>query len=784
MTLCACSADRVGGRWRGDPRRAHATRSAISAFVLVFALAFSLAGRAQDPFVIEDIRVEGVQRISPGTVFNYLPLQIGDTVDGSRSAEAIRALFQTGFFRDVRMEREGNTLVVSLVERPSIASVEFDGNRSISTETLEAQLGQIDFAVGRVFNRAIFDRVEQELRRAYFANGRYGVRVDSTVTPLERNRVAVRFDIAEGEVAKIKNINVVGNEAFEEDEILDLLQLDTSGIFSTLTGSDRYSKQKLSADLETLRSYYLDRGFINFTIDSTQVSITPDKRDVYITINITEGDEFVVSEVRIGGELIVDETELFDLVTIRKGDLFSRTLVGETSTKLAERLGDDGYAFANVNAVPEIDEEERRVVLTFFMDPGQRVYVRRINFDGNTATRDEVLRREMRQAEGAWMSTGAIARSKERLERLGYFREVNIETPVVPCSTDQVDVNFDVVEAAAGNLSFGAGFSQDSGVVLSTELSHRNFFGTGNRFAFAFNNSDARRNYSFNWVNPYYTDDGVSRGFHGAYRILDASENNLADYSLDELDGGISFGIPISEYDTVDLGLVGALTEFRSTANASREIRDFETQLGDRFSSLRANIGWSTDSRDNILLPRKGSLTAMAGEIGLPFGDLTFYKVTLRHQRFIPLPRDFIFGFDGEIGYGDGYGDIKELPLIRNFYAGGPRSVRGFVANTLGPRDSLGDPLGGSIKVVSQSEIIMPAPFIESEQLRLTGFWDFGQVYGPGDSVDLGELRSSVGVAMKWLSPIGPFSLSFAHPLNDKPNDRRQKFQFSIGAVF
>ena len=756
----------------------------VPALVLVSTLTFALAGRAQDTFVVEDIRIEGVQRISPGTVFNYLPLQVGDTVDGTRSAEAIRALFRTGFFQDVRVEREGDTLVVSLVERPSIASVEFDGNRSISTETLEAQLNQVDFAVGRVFNRSVFDRVEQELRRAYFANGRYGVRIDSTVTPLERNRVAVRFDIAEGKIAKIKHINVVGNEAFEEDELLDLLQLDTTGFLSMFTKSDQYSKQKLSADLETLRSHYLDRGFINFAIDSTQVSITPDKRDVYITINVTEGAEFVVSEVRIGGELIIAETELFDLVTIRKGDVFSRNLVSETSTKLAERLGNDGYAFANVNAVPEIDEEGRKVALTFFVDPGQRVYVRRINFEGNTTTRDEVLRREMRQFEGAWMSTGAVARSKERLERLGYFQEVNIETPPVPGTTDQVDVNFDVVEAASGNLSFGAGFSQSSGVVLATELSHRNFFGTGNRFAFAFNNSSSRRNYSFNWFDPYYTDDGISRGFHGAYRILDASERNLSDYSLDELSGGISFGIPISEFDTIDLGLVGALAEFRSSAGASREIRDFETLVGDRFSSVKANVGWSTDSRDNVLLPRQGSLTAVAGEVGLPLGELTFYKLTFRHQRFIPLPRDFIFGFDGEFGYGDGYGDIDDLPLIRNFYAGGPRSVRGYTANTLGPRDSLGDPLGGSTKLVAQSEIIMPAPFIESKQFRLTSFWDFGQVYGPGNDIDLGELRSSVGVAVKWLSPIGPFSLSFAHPLNDKPDDRTQRVQFSIGAVF
>ena len=615
----------------------YALKAAGPILALVLALSFAPFGRAQDAFVIEDIRLEGLERIAPGTVFNYLPLQIGDEMDSARSAEAIRALFQTGFFEDVRLERLGATLMVTLVERPSIASVDFEGNRSITTEMLSAQLGQVDFEVGRVFNRSIFDRVEQELRRAYFSSGRYGVHIESTVTPLERNRVAVRFDIAEGRVAKIKRINVVGNQTFEEDELLDLFQLSVTGLWSVFTKSDQYSKQKLAADLEALRSHYLDRGFVNFMIDSTQVSITPDKKDVYITINVTEGDEFRVAEVRLGGELLVDEAELFELVKIRKGDVFSRTLIAETSSNLAERLGDDGYAFANVNAVPEMDESGKSVALTFFVDPGQRVYVRRINFKGNADTRDEVLRREMRQMEGAWMSTSAVARSKQRLDRLGYFETVSIETPAVPGANDQVDLDFEVVEAASGNLSFGAGLSQDSGVILSSELSHRNFLGSGNRLSLAFNNSKSRRNYSFSWFNPYYTEDGISRGIEGAYRITDASERNLADYSLDDLSGGFSFGFPVSEYDTIDLRLIGSLTEFESADNASDEVREFEKLVGSRFSSLRTEVSWSTDSRDNIILPSRGSLTAISGEVSLPVGELTYYKLTLRHQAF-PAP--------------------------------------------------------------------------------------------------------------------------------------------------
>ena len=431
-----------------------------------------------------------------------------------------------------------------------------------------------------------------------------------------------------------------------------------------------------------------------------------------------------------------------------------------------------------------MDEAERAVALTFFIDPGQRVYVRRINFKGNVDTRDEVLRREMRQMEGAWMSNRAVLRSKERLDRLGFFEQVSVDTPPVPGTSDQVDLEIEVVEVPSGNLSFGAGLSQDSGVILSSELSHRNFLGSGNRLSLAFNNSRSRRNYAFSWFNPYYTADGISRGIEGAYRITDASERNLADYSLDDLSGGFSFGFPVSEYDAVDLRVIGSLTGFESAENASDEIQDFEELFGSRFSSLRTEVSWSTDSRDNIILPTRGSLSAISAEVGIPPGDLTYYKVTLRHQRFLPLPGDFIFAFDGEVGYGDGYGDIADLPLTRNFYAGGPRSVRGFESNTLGPRDSLDDPIGGSVMFAGQTEIIVPVPLVESNQLRFSGFWDFGQVYDSGDDVDFGELRTSAGIAMKWISPLGPLTLSLAYPLNDESTDETQPFQFSVGSTF
>jgi outer membrane protein insertion porin family len=754
-------------------------------FPLVVLLTLSVQATAQDSFVVEEIRLEGLQRISAGTIFNYLPVKVGDRVDSSRTAEAIRALFRTGFFRDITIEREGNTLVVFVTERPSISSIEFSGNKTIETEDLMKSLRDVGFAEGRVFNRSIFDSVEQELRRSYFSQGRYAVIITSTVTPLERNRVAVNFDISEGKVAKIKQINIVGNESFDDDELVDLFSLTTPNIFSIFTKSDQYSKQKLAADLEALRSFYLDRGYINFNIDSTQVSLTPDKQDVYITVNVTEGDLFSVSEVKLAGDLIVPQDELFKLVKIRAGDVFSRKLVTETSAEITDRLGEEGYAFANINAVPEIDDEKNQVQLTFFLDPGKRVYVRRIDFKGNTKTQDEVLRREMRQAEGGWISTPAIKRSKERLERLTYFEEVNIETPAVPGTTDQVDVDVTVKELPAGNLLIGAGFSQTQGVVLSTSVTQENFLGTGNRASFSFNNSEVNRNFGLGWFNPYWTDDGISRGFDAHYRKTNALDANLADYDLDQLGGGITFGVPISETNSVDFGLNYEHTEFIPGIDASTEVLAFERNSGGAFDTVSLTASWSNDSRDSHLAPTRGKFSRLGAEVAVPGLDLTYYKVTARHQRFFPLVREFILVLDGEIGHGDGYGDTEDLPLINNFFAGGIRTVRGFEGNTLGPRDSRGRPLGGSTRLIGNAEVILPVPFARDlRSFRLTTFVDAGNVYGPGEDLDFGRLRYSAGVSAIWLSPLGPMTVSIAAPLNSESGDDTQPFQFTFGTSF
>lgn len=756
-------------------------------FFLALFVLLSAAAKvsAQDAFVVEDIRLEGLQRISAGTVFNYLPIAVGDRVDSSRTAEAIRALFKTGFFRDVTIEREGNTLVIFVRERPSIASIEFSGNKSLGTEELTEQLKDVGFTVGRVFNRSVFDAVEQELRRAYFDQGRYGVRITSTVTPLERNRVAINFDISEGKVAKIKQINIVGNTVYDNEELLDLFELTTPTMFSWLSKRDQYSRQKLSADLETLRSYYLDRGHIEFNIDSTQVSLTPDKQDVYITINITEGGQYGVSEVKLAGDLIVEPEDLFDLVKIREGDVFSRKLVTETSKALTDRLGEEGYAFANINAVPDIDQEKEEVDLTFFVDPGKRVYVRRITFKGNAKTQDEVLRREMRQLEGSWISTPAIERSKVRLQRLAFFDEINVETPAVPGTTDQVDVEFTVKERPAGNLLLGAGFSQAQGVVINASVTQENFFGTGNRASINFNNSDVNRNIGFSWYNPYWTDDGIGRGYEAYNRRTDAFDANLADYNLDEYGAGIHFDIPISEYNSIRLGLNAENTDFEPGLTASNEVLAFERQTGGNFNTLTVFGSYTNDTRDNRFLPNRGQLSRLSAEVAVPGLDLEFYKLTARHQRVVPLLKDFALAFEGEIGYGDGYGDTDRLPLIDNYFAGGIRSVRGFEANTLGPRDSNNEPLGGAIKLTASAELILPLPgAADSRSFRMTAFLDSGNVYGSDESLDLGTVRYSTGVSLVWLSPLGPLTVSIAAPIGKKDGDETQPFQFTFGTSF
>jgi outer membrane protein insertion porin family len=747
---------------------------------------------AKDSFIVKDIRVEGLERISPGTVFNYLPIRVGDEFDASRSAEAVRALFKTGFFRDVRLEREGDVLVVIVSERETIAEITVTGNKDIGTEDLLEGLKKIGFAEGGVFDRSLLDKVEQELRRQYFSQGKYGVKLDSQVKKLGANRVAVTIAITEGRAARIKQINIVGNRAYSDKALIKKFKLTTPTLFSFFTKSDQYSKQKLSADLEALRSHYLDHGYINFNIDSTQVSITPDKSDIYITINVSEGNRYTLSEVKLAGDLIVPQDDLFPLVTTKRGMVFSRKAVTQTSTNLTERLGDEGYAFANVNAVPEIDNAKKTVALSYFIDPGKRVYVRRINFSGNTKTRDEVLRREMRQLEGAWFSTSKVNRSKVRLQRLGFFEEINAETPPVPGTTDQVDVNFAVTERASGNLLLGLGFSQTQGLIFNTQITQDNFLGTGNRVKFAFNNSDVNRIFALGYTNPYYTPQGISRGFDVSYRETDAARANVTRFDSKVLSGGINFGIPVTEYQFVNIGLAYEDTEIDVDPRfVSQQVNDFIEREGNQFNVLRFNTSFAYDTRNKALLPDSGVLHRVRAEAAIPGGDLRYYKLEYDTHWYYPLVEDYILALRGLVGYGDGYGGTEELPFFENFYAGGPRSVRGYEENTLGPEGGDGRALGGNFKVVGNAEIILPVPFLQDvKSVRVAAFVDMGNVFGRGDvfgrsdDIDPGELRLSAGLSGIWLSPFGVLSVSIAQPFNKQPGDETQPFQFTFGASF
>ncbi|NOR40575.1 MAG: outer membrane protein assembly factor BamA [Gammaproteobacteria bacterium] len=757
--------------------------------VVLLTLLLSGVTQAFEPFQVLDIRVEGLQRISAGTVFNYLPIKVGQTIDTSDSIAAVKALFKTGFFNDVSLEREGDVLVVFVKERAAISSIEIEGNKDLESEELLDGLKQIGLAEGRTFDRSLLEKVEQELQRLYFSRGKYAVKIETTVTPLERNRVGILIDISEGRVARIKQINIIGNHAFPDKELLDEFSLTTPSIFSTFTKSDQYSKQGLSADLEILRTYYLDRGYLEFNINSTQVSITPDKKDIYITVNITEGSQYKIRVVTLSGDLVVPAEELFPLININPGDVFSRKQVTESVDRISSLLGNEGYAFANVNTVPELDEENHEVALGFFVDPGKRVYVRRINIAGNTGTRDEVLRREMRQMEGGWYSAEQVERSRARLDRLGYFEDVNVETPTVPGTADQLDVNYSVTETSSGSVTAGAGFSQSSGVLFNASIRQDNFLGSGKRVSFTFDNSEINTVYSFGYLNPFWTVDGVSRGFNLTYRKTDASEANLSDYSIDTRSASMNFGIPINEYDTIRFsGGYQGMDLKTNLIDAPREVNQFVREHGDSFDYAIFNGSWSHDSRNKRLFTTHGGLQRVSLETTLPGTDLEYYKLEYTQQRFIPLTRELILGLKGNLGYGDGFGGFGDLPFFENYYAGGVRSVRGFEDNTLGPRDGIlldGDPIGGAFLTVFNAEVIFPIPFIEDTKgMRLSAFFDIGNVFEDFDSFEAGELRYSVGLAGLWLSPLGPISVSFAVPLNDEDGDDVQNFQFTVGTFF
>ncbi|NOX08279.1 MAG: outer membrane protein assembly factor BamA [Gammaproteobacteria bacterium] len=758
--------------------------------VFILLLAISMKVWAVGNFVVKDIRVEGLQRISVGTVFTYLPIRVNDYFNADSSKEAVRSLFRTGFFKDVSLERDGGVLVVVVRERPAISAISLNGNDDIDTEALLSSLKEVGFAEGRVFKRAMLERVEQEMRQQYFSQGKYAVKIESTVTPLERNRVSIHIEVVEGQAAKIKHINIIGNTAFNDEVLQDNFELSEPTTFSFLTDVDDYSKQKLAADIETLRSYYLNRGYVKFSVTSTQVTISPDKRDIYVTINIKEGAKYHISSVTLAGELVVHAEELFPYVLINEGDVFSRSNIAKSIEKISAFLGTKGYAFANVNTIPEMDDDKAEIAVTLFIDPGKRVYVRRINMQGNTRTRDEVLRRELRQMEGAWFSADKVERSKVRIDRLGYFDSVSVEMPAVPGATDEVDVNYTVSERSSGNLSLGFGFSQSAGFLLNASVSQNNFLGSGKRVGFEFNNSQYNTVYSFSYLNPYYTVDGVSRGFGAYLRETNLSTISLSAYTTNSMGGNVSFGLPINEYDRINLDMSFENLEVIAGSGSPLEVTGFIAKHGGLFNTFRLNASWAHDTRNRRIFASRGMLQRASAEFTVPGIGLQYYKMTYRHLLYVPVTNDITLSLNGDVGVGNGYGTFDNMPFIKNFYAGGVRSVRGFQDYSLGPKNTPAPgwgatPYGGSFKVVGNAELIFPIPFFpEVRSFRVSAFLDAGNVYKDVSSFDAGEIRYSTGLSAIWLSPMGALQFSFANPLNDKPGDNVQVFQFTMGSAF
>lgn len=757
---------------------------------------FVFSSWASEPFVVKDIRVEGIQRTEAGTVFSYLPIKVGDLFDEEKATESIKALYATGFFKDVRIKSENGILIVEVDERPAIAEITINGAKEFEKDKLLEGLKQAGISESRIFSRSLLERAELELKRQYITRGKYAVKITTTTTPLERNRVGINFDINEGRTARIKRINFVGNEKFKDSELRGLLVLRKPDLLSWFTKNDQYSKQKLAADLETLRSFYLDRGYLEFNIESTQVSITPELRDIYITINVTEGAQYTVSDVKVAGDLIIPEENIRELILIKSGQVFAREKLTESIKLITDRLGDDGYAFANVNASPELDLEKRQAAFTFFIDPGRKVYIRHINIEGNDRTRDEVIRREFRQMEGAWYSTTKINLSKQRVDRLAFFNKVDVETPAVPNKTDQVDVNVKVEERPTGSIMFGAGYSDRQGIILNASVSQNNIFGTGNFFSLDANRGAINEVYSASFTNPYFTVDGLSLGFDAYKRDLDTRAlTQFGAFKTETLGAGFRVGVPIAENDIVSLGLAAENTSIGTFANSPQRYIDFVNDFGKTTNNFPLTLSWARDRRDSAIWPTSGTTHRLFGEVSVPGGDLNYYKVSYHQKWYFPITDFFTLLLNTEFGYGDGYGG-KDLPFFKNFFAGGNNSVRGYDLNSLGPRDDTLLPgnisetnrrllaVGASKRVVGNIELMFPVPFLrEDRAFRLSLFLDGGTTFNKFHELN-NFMRYSAGFALTWVSPMGPLKVSIAEPLNDVPADNLQRFQFMFGQQF
>ncbi len=770
-----------------------------------------------ESFKISDIRVDGLQRVSAGTVFSAFPINIGDDVNNQSLAEATKVLFRTGYFNDIQLLRDGDVLVVNVVELPTITELEISGNTAIETDQLKDGLKQAGLAEGYVFKRSTMERLELELERQYVSQGRYDAKIETEVTKLPRNRVSLKIEVEEGSVASINHINIVGNEDFDKEELLKQFALKPTNFWSWYSSDDKYAREKLSGDLERLRSYYLDRGYIRFNIESTQVSLSPNKEGVFVSVNVHEGEVYEVTKVDLAGELILEESLLEKLIVMKEGETFSRRKMTLTQDLISKRLGNEGFTFASVNGVPKINDVDKTVEITFFIEPGKRTYVRRVNFSGNETTMDEVLRREMVQMEGGWASTELIEQSKSRLEQLGFFKGVNVETPKVPGTDDMIDVNYNVEEQASGSLNLSIGYSSSQGVIIGSSVSQNNFMGTGKKMSTSVNKTDAVTSLNFSFSNPYYTVDGVSRGYSLFFRETDFSELSLSDYNTDTYGGRTTFGLPINNRERLSFSVEASRTEMETKSSGiPLEIVEFTDKEGKEFTELTLGSSWTWTTLNRGLFPTAGGKQTLALEATIPGSELEYYRLTYSAQKYFPIKGEWTFRMRTELGYGDGYGDTNGLPFFRNFRAGGIGSVRGYSSNSLGPHGVLDNgndtenlvkdtsALGGNLLTEASVELVFPLPFLEDQRsVRSALFVDAGNVFdtqclevtgtdangesghpGCSSGYDSSELRVGTGVSVTWVTAIGPLTFTFARALNADSEDETEGFEFSLGQVF
>jgi outer membrane protein insertion porin family len=781
----------------------------LKRIALVAALATTLAGQAlADTFVVQKIQINGLQRVSQGTVLNYLPIQVGDSLNTDDTSQLIKALYKTGFFTSVSLSREGNTLIVNVQERPTIGSIKITGNKLISTKDLLKALAGLGVAQGQVYDQSVIDGVQQSLQREYFQQGNYNAKVKITATPASSNRENLQIAITEGSAAVIKKIQIIGNTSFSSKTLLKQFTLKTPNLLSMFTKSDQYSKEKLDADLESLKSFYMDHGYIEFKVDSTEVTMTPDKRDVYIIIHITEGPLYKISGFKFDGNLLYPESQLQPLVIIKSGQTFSRKNVTISATNIGNFYGDHGYAFAKVQPVPQIDQADRQVMMTFLIDPGQKVYVRQINFTGNTKTEDEVLRRAMRQQEGALVSLNDVHESERRLNMLGYFKNVKVNTVPVEGTDNQVDLNVDVTEAPSASLTAGVGYSDTNGILLNAGFNQPNFLGTGRDLGINFNTSDFQRYYNISYFNPYYTDNGVGRGFnlYASTTNTDDGHVDISTYAMDEFGGSITYNVPVSEHNSLNFGYGYQMTRVKLGDSPSDELINFfngtntlplppGTKAQDsaqNFYNVLLNGGWNNINFDRGIYPTKGFGQTLNLQLAVPgsSGDQqNYYKASYANHLYVPLVADFILSLRSELAYGGGIGNNGVMPFYENYYAGGigvTGAVRGYEGYSIGPKDSNGDTWGGNALVDGTIGLVIPTP-IPSDTFRLTTFIDFGNVYNTSSfktTTGSGPVRFAAGIQGEWRSPMGPLVLSFAEPLNEQPGDSREPLQFTVGTSF